>query len=108
MELIRENIDYDYENKTLSTHIIIKLSDRNGMVLKAKAEFMADVIEAVNKIIDAKTAEFAEIYGEEVIKNTHHNISTEDLVDFPKRKTIYNKEVQQKLLDKAFENDPQN
>lgn len=102
MELKRENIDYDHQTGKLATHISVKLIDGNGMMLKAKAELYASIMEGIGALVDAKIAEFAERYGEEVIRFAHHN-TDEDLRDIePSTKLVNTKEIQLKLLDKAF------
>lgn len=103
-QLKREDITIDRSLGIPSTRLSVKLCDPNGMVLKAKAEFVANTLEACLKIFEAKEEEYATLYGDEVIKNTHHNIAftTEDQPSVTHSKTVYSKEVQQKLLDKAF------
>lgn len=108
MEIKRENIDYDPQTDKLVTHIAIKLIDGNGMMLKAKAELYGDIMDGIGKLIDAKIAEFAERYGDEVIKFAHDNLATDDLRDIePCIKMVDSKEVTRRLLDKAFSRNSQ-
>lgn len=104
MELHRESIEFNPETRNLRTSIAIMLEEPNGMLLKAKAELYADVLDAVSKIINAKQAEFEEIYGSEVSKHVHFGKSIdEDVgVTMTPRKTVYSHDVQKRLLDRAF------
>jgi len=72
MKLKRDNINFDYSIKQYRTRISIDIAEYNPMMAKAKAELVASIIDAIFPIIEAKQAEFEEIYGEEVIKNAHH------------------------------------
>ena len=102
MEIKKENIEYDPQTDKLATYITMKLVDGNGMMLKAKAEMYTSIMDGVGKLIDAKIAEFAERYGDEVIKFAHNNID-EVPNDFPTPfKFVDSKEVNRKLLKKAF------
>jgi len=102
MEIKRENISYDYRTDKLATCIALKLIDGNGFMLKAKAELYASIMDGIGKLVDAKIAEFAERYGEEVIQFAHNNIS-DDLRDIePSVKFVDSKEVNRNLLEKAF------
>lgn len=104
MELKRANIERDYERDKLVTYLGITLTDGNGMMLKAKAELYASIMDGIGALIDAKIAEFAERYGEEVIQYAHHN--TDALLDkspmIVQRTDTGCREVQVRLLDKAF------
>lgn len=102
MKLKRENIDYDPQTGKLATYISIKLVDGNGMMLKAKAELYTSIMAGIETLVDAKIAEFAELYGEEVIKFAHNN-RADDLRDAePSVRFVDSKEVNRKLLEKAF------
>lgn len=103
MEVKREHIDYDPRTGKLTTIIDLRLTDGNGMILKAKAEMYADIMDGVGKLIDAKIAEFAERYGEEVIKFAHDNLgsNTRDIAPSPV-KFVDSRKINRKLLDKAF------
>ena len=102
MNLKRKDIEYDHRTGKLRTFIGIDLIDGNGMMLKAKAELYASIMDGIGTLVDAKIAEFAEKYGEEVIKFAHNNI-TDDLRDTePSVKFVNSKEITRKLLEKAF------
>jgi hypothetical protein len=102
MNIKRKDIDYDPQTDKLATCIAIKLIDGNGMMLKAKAELYASIMEGLDSLVNAKIAEFAERYGDEVIKFAHNNIA-DDLRDEPHPKIfVSSKELQRKLLDRAF------
>ena len=106
MEIKRENIDYDPATDKLATHICIKLIDGNGMILKAKAELYANIMDGIGDLIDAKIAEFAERYGEEVIKFAHDNRADDLRDEMQPMKFVSSKEINRKLLDKAFPSKP--
>lgn len=103
MEIKRENIEYDPQTDKLATYLTMKLVDGNGMMLKAKAEMYANIMDGVGKLIDAEIAKFAECYGEEVIKFAHDN-RVDDLRDIEPSPTkfVNSKEINRKLLKKAF------
>jgi len=104
MEIKRENIEYDHQSGKLTTFLMLKLFDGNGMMLKAKAELYADIMDSIGKLVDAKIAEFAEKYGDEVIKFAHDNIAGDDRDCEPEvKKYVSSKEIQQRLLNRAFE-----
>ena len=106
MEIKRENIDYDPQTGKLATCIWLKLCDGNGMLLKAKAELYSSIMDGIDTLIDAKIAEFAIRYGDEVIKFAHNNVA-DDLRDTePSIKYRNSKEITQKLLNKAFPTKP--
>lgn len=100
--LERKDIDYDPQTGKLACYLTMKLCDGNGMMLKAKAELYTNIMDGIAPIIDAEIAKFAEIYGEEVIKYTHHNYDDNDLRDWEPR-FVDSKEINRKLLKKAFE-----
>lgn len=103
MILERKDINYDPQTDKLATWITIKLIDGNGMMLKAKAELYASIMEGLDTLVNAKIAEFAERYGDEVIKFAHNNI-VDDLRDTePSIKVVNPRETAKKLLNKAFE-----
>lgn len=98
----RENIKYDPATGKLATFISMKLIDGNGMMLKAKAELYSEIMDGLGKLIEAKIAEFAERYGEEVIRFAHNN-TRDDLRDTePHIKFVDSKEIDRKLLERAF------
>ena len=119
MKIKRENIEYDPQTDKLATFVMMKLIDGNGMMLKAKAELYASIMEGLDDLVNAKIAEFAERYGDEVIKYAHNNID-DDLRcephpiryvsndEFEKwwskqdKLRLTTKELQRKLLDRAF------
>ena len=104
-ELKREHIDYDPETKIPTVYISVKIADPNGMLLKAKAEYVSSTIELLMKTLEAQEALYAEIYSEELLKEAHHFIAfdKDPFIDFISRKNVHSKEVKQALLNKAFE-----
>lgn len=105
MEFKRQDISYDPQTGKLTTCIVMKLADGNGMMLKAKAELYADIMEGIDKLVEATIAEFAVKYGEEVIKFTH-NVTDDDLRDTePAVRFVDSKEVSRQLLKRAFPNE---
>jgi len=103
MKLKRDNINFDYSIKQYRTRISIDIAEYNPMMAKAKAELVASIIDAIFPIIEAKQAEFEEIYGEEVIKNAHHVPIEKTEIPITTTKYIHSQEVRQNLLDKAFQ-----
>jgi len=97
---------YDPQTDKLATYITVKLCDGNGMMLKARAEMYANIVDGIGPIIDAQIAEFAERYGEEVIKFAHNNVVEDDLTDIKPRLMVDSREINRKLLQKAFPSKP--
>jgi len=101
MEVTREDINFDPRIRQFVSVIAVKIAEYNPLMTKAKAEFVSSVIDAIFPIIEAKQAEFEEIYGLEIIKNAHHvpeNMDKDEYIPIT-TKFVSSREVQQKLLD---------
>lgn len=106
----REEIDYDPGIGKFVTFISTRLCDGNPMMLKATAELYCEILDGIGKLVEAKIAEFAIRYGEEVIKFAHNNIGeelkdTEIPIEVSAAKFVDSREVGRKLLEKAFPTD---
>lgn len=102
LEITKDKIDFDPHIGKLRCNIAIALADGNGMMLKAKAELYGAILDELDKIVDAKIAEFAEKYGDEVIRFAHDN-RADDLRDCqPNIKFVDSKTTMKNLLSRAF------
>ena len=108
MSIKRDDIQFDPKTGKLVTYISIGLLDGNGMILKAKAEMYMSIMNKIDGLINGVIGEFAEKYGDEVIKYAHDNLDEAPGGPIAKVKWVNSsvcvdsRETQQKLLDRAF------
>lgn len=104
MAIPKDRIDYNYETGKYCTLVSIMLDDGNPMFLKARAELYINIMDGITTLIDAKIAEFTEVYGQEVIQFAHGNIGVEAESEGPSIncKVVDSREVGRKLLKKTF------
>lgn len=103
MELKKQDIAKNHLNGKFYVDIRVRIEEYNPMMAKAKAEFVAKTIDGTFDMIEAKQAEFEEVYGRETVRHAHHALITDEITPAPlERKHVQSTEVQNKLLERAF------
>lgn len=97
MSLKSTDIDFDLTIEKFRTRLAMDLHDGNPLMLKARAELYLDIFNGIAPIIDAAIAEFAEKYGEEVIKYAHNNLDETDIGPQSTVKYVSSREIQTNL-----------
>lgn len=72
MEVKQSDIHYDAPTQKHHIRVVVTLADGNRQMLVAKAELYGSIMDGLDELVTAKIAEFAEKYGEEVIKFAHN------------------------------------
>ncbi len=106
MEMKEENIEFNPATGKFETFISTIIGDCNPMIVKAQSTLMVDVMNGMIALIEAKRAEYEEVYGKEVMYYAHNESISNNPEDVspgtPMRKTVHSTEVRKKLLLKAF------
>lgn len=94
----KTDIDFDPRIEKFRIRLALDLMDGNPLMLKARADLYLAIMDGIGPIVDATIAEFAERYGEEVIKYAHNNVE-KDKPSYPTAtKFVSNREIQKNLL----------
>ena len=101
-ELRKEDINLTREQK-FRTSIMVVLEDPNPMLLKAKAEFIADAIDGIIKVAEAHEARYEFVYGDEVIRHAHYDANNFDDITAQPHIKVDSREIQKNLLERAFD-----
>lgn len=102
MELHKTDIRFNPNTRKLKTTICVSIEEHNGMILKAKAEFVAALIDTAFALMEGKQAEYEELYGPEALRHAHPVEGSVSPQSFD-RKYVHSQEVMTNLLDRAFQ-----
>jgi hypothetical protein len=106
MKVEKKNIEHNPRTGRFETCVFVTVDGYNPMLVKADAQFVADTIDSVFKIMEAKTAEWAEVYSEEIMKQACCVPGNADIGTKTTRRYVESFEVGQKLLSRIPELEP--